>query len=206
MNARQKLHQIHLQEWTVRFADQKASGLTVRQWCEQNNLSFHTYNYWKHLLKEEVVEQALPDIVPLSLPVLSDSGSLLETTVPNVRSIRANRSIRSNNSNVQMQINSISIEIDSSVSEEFLYKLIRTHQGGVPCLKMPTTVILPVSISSVDTQISASGSIRWLPSSNADFICICLYLTPSSFSVAGLPPGSRGFSGKAMDSCSFTNV
>ena len=75
----------------------------VRQWCEQNNLSFHTYNYWKHLLKEEVVEQALPDIVPLSLPVLSDSGSLLETTVPNVRSIRANRSIRSNNSNVQMQ-------------------------------------------------------------------------------------------------------
>lgn len=125
MNARQKLHQIHLQEWTVRFADQKASCLTVRQWCEQNNLSFHTYNYWKHLLKEEVVEQALPDIVPLSLPVLSDSGSSLETTVPDVRSIRANRSIRSNNSNVQMQINSISIEIDSSVSEEFLYKLIR---------------------------------------------------------------------------------
>lgn len=125
MNAKQKLHQIHLQEWTVRFADQKASCLTVRQWCEQNNLSFHTYNYWKHLLKEEVVEQALPDIVPLSLPVLSDSSSSLETTVPDVRSIRANRSIRSNNSNVQMQINSISIEIDSSVSEEFLYKLIR---------------------------------------------------------------------------------
>ena len=42
MNARQKLHQIHLQEWTVRFADQKASGLTVRQWCEQNNLSIDT--------------------------------------------------------------------------------------------------------------------------------------------------------------------
>ena len=58
-----KLHQIHLQEWTVRFADQKASDLTVRQWCEQNNLSFHTYNYWKHLLKEEVVDQSLPDIM-----------------------------------------------------------------------------------------------------------------------------------------------
>ena len=67
----------------------------------------------------------MPDIVPLSLPVLSDSVSSLETTVPDIRSIRANRSIRSNNSNVQMQINSISIEIDSSVSEEFLCKLIR---------------------------------------------------------------------------------
>lgn len=125
MNARQKLHQIHLQEWTVRFADQKASCLTVRQWCEQNNLSFHTYNYWKHLLKEEVVEQALPDIVPLSLPVLSDSSSSLETTVPDVRSIRANRSIRSNNSNVKMLINGVSIEIDTAVSEEFLGKLIK---------------------------------------------------------------------------------
>ena len=94
MNARQKLHQIHLQEWTVRFADQKASGLTVRQWCEQNNLSFHTYNYWKHLLKEEVVDQTMPDIVPLSLSVLSDSGSLLETTTPNIRSIRSNNDIQ----------------------------------------------------------------------------------------------------------------
>ena len=38
MNAKQKLHQVHLQEWAIRFADQKASGLTVRQWCEQNSL------------------------------------------------------------------------------------------------------------------------------------------------------------------------
>ena len=134
MNAKQKLHQVHLQEWAIRFADQKASGLTVRQWCEQNSLSFHTYNYWKHLLKEEVVDQTLPDIVPLSLPVLSDSGSSLETAAPDIRSIRANRSIRSNNSNVS------------------------------------------------------------------------LYLTPCSFSVAGLPPESRGFSGKVIDSCSFTNA
>ena len=125
MNARQKLHQVHLQEWAVRFGEQKASGLTVRQWCEQNNLSFHTYNYWKHLLKEEVVDQALPDIVPLSLPVLSDSDPSLESEAPEIRSIRANRSLRSNDSKVQMQINGVSIEIDTSVSEEFLTKLIR---------------------------------------------------------------------------------
>ena len=122
MNARQKLHQVHLQEWAIRFADQKASGLTVRQWCEQNHLSFHTYNYWKHLLKEEVVDQVLPDIVPLSLPVCSDSGSSLETTAPAFPSIRANRA---NNSNVKMLINGVSIEIDTAVSEEFLGKLIK---------------------------------------------------------------------------------
>ena len=126
MNAKQKLHQIHLQEWTVRFAEQKASGLTVRQWCEQNHLSFHTYNYWKHLLKEEVVDQALPDIVPITLPVLSDSDTSLETSKAEVRSIRANRAIRSNdNSNVKVLVNGISIETSADVSAEFLSKLIR---------------------------------------------------------------------------------
>ena len=144
MNAKQKLHQIHLQEWTVRFAEQKASGLTVRQWCEQNHLSFHTYNYWKHLLKEEVVDQALPDIVPITLPVLSDSDTSLETSKTEVRSIRANRAIRSNGTNFR-------------VSQQ-------THPGGVPCLKMPIPLTLPVSISSADTQTSASGLIHWQPS------------------------------------------
>ena len=167
MNAKQKLHQVHLQEWAIRFADQKASGLTVRQWCEQNSLSFHTYNYWKYLLKEEVVDQSLPDIVPLSLPVLSGSDSSSGTTAPAFPSIRANRSIRSNNSNVKMLINGVSIEIDTAVSEEFLGKLVK---AVCHALKMLITVTLPVSTSSVVTQTSASELIRWLPSSNADFI------------------------------------
>ena len=126
MNAKQKLHQIHLQEWTVRFAEQKASGLTVRQWCEQNHLSFHTYNYWKHLLKEEVVDQALPDIVPNPPPVLYVSYTYLQKKNPHVRTIRATRAMRSNhNSNVKVLVNGISIETSADVSAEFLSKLIR---------------------------------------------------------------------------------
>ena len=50
MNARQKLRQAHLQEWAIRFSEQKASGLTVRQWCKENDFSIHAYNYWKRLL------------------------------------------------------------------------------------------------------------------------------------------------------------
>ncbi len=38
MKTTEKLHQIHLNEWASRFSDQKASGPTVKQWCEQNNL------------------------------------------------------------------------------------------------------------------------------------------------------------------------
>ena len=40
MNTRQKLHQLRMNEWATRFSDQKASGLTVKEWCDQNDLYF----------------------------------------------------------------------------------------------------------------------------------------------------------------------
>ena len=117
MNAKQKLHQVRLQEWASRFAEQKASGLTVWQQCEVNHFSFHTYNYWKHLLKEEVVDQVLPDIVPIAVPTVPDSNSSLEVT--------GISSIRSNQSAIELRINGFCIEIDTSVSAEFLSKLLK---------------------------------------------------------------------------------
>jgi hypothetical protein len=123
MNTKQKLHQLRLNEWSARFADQKASSLTVRQWCEQNQISIHTYNYWKHALKEELVNQMLPDIVPVALPVPSPStlSTETETSCP-VQPVRANRA---NCATAKLTINDISIEIDSTVSETFLRTLIK---------------------------------------------------------------------------------
>ena len=116
MNLNNKLHQAKLSEWASRFADQKASGLTVRKWCDLNGLSIHKYNYWKHQLKEEVVGSALPDIVPVSLP----SGSI--PAMPSRVIDRTNRAIRVM---IPISINSIDFEIDSSVTEDFLCTLIR---------------------------------------------------------------------------------
>lgn len=116
MNTKQKLHQLRLNEWSSRFSDQKASGLTVKQWCDQNNLSIHTYNYWKHLLKEELASQVLPDIVPVSLP---DTTNELLPMVSNNSSL-TNRAIRSTE---KLTINNISIEVDSAISVAFLTTL-----------------------------------------------------------------------------------
>lgn len=59
MNNKQKLHQIKLFQWTAHFQEQAASGLTVKQWCAENNVSIHTYNYWKHKLKMEYMDSML---------------------------------------------------------------------------------------------------------------------------------------------------
>ena len=126
MNAKQKLHQTHLREWAARFAEQKASGLTVRVWCEQTQISIHKYNYWKHLLKEKVVDQVLPDVVPLSLPASCPSSVLPAPQISHPKAsdypIRTNRAIRANytNANIRLCIDGVAIEIDPSISEEFL--------------------------------------------------------------------------------------
>ena len=118
MNLKQKLHQIHLNEWAARFSDQKSSGLTVRQWCEQNNFTIHTYNYWKHILKEELASQILPDIVPVSLPEIQTQT----LSVPASNSCLANRPIRAT---AKLTTGDISVEFDSDISEEFLRKILK---------------------------------------------------------------------------------
>lgn len=126
MSAKNKLHQLRLQEWTSRFSEQKSSGLTVKQWCDQNDISIHAYNYWKHQLKEEVVEQVLPDIVPISLPTTADQPNAIASVGNTIRSNRANCTNRTNPASlIKLSINGISIELDPSVPETFLFALIK---------------------------------------------------------------------------------
>lgn len=79
MNTRQKLHQLRMNEWATRFSDQKVSGLTVKEWCGQNDLSIHTYNYWKHALKEELARlfphgyKELPDEIYRRLHIIPET-------------------------------------------------------------------------------------------------------------------------------------
>ena len=63
----QQLHQTRLSTWATLIQEQQASGLTIRDWCEQKDVSFHAYNYWKHKIKKEYVSSMIPEIVPLKV-------------------------------------------------------------------------------------------------------------------------------------------
>ena len=66
MNTTKKLQQAKLDQWAVLCKEQSKSGLTVRLGCEQNGYIIHTYNCWKHRLKESYVDSVRPDIVPIA--------------------------------------------------------------------------------------------------------------------------------------------
>ena len=121
MSTNSKIHQIRLNEWAARLADQKSSGLSVPQWCEKNGVTTHKYFYWKRLLKSQVVDQVLPDIVPVQLPSVSElvpQTQIPSTTYTSCTTCTSCASAR-------VFINGISIELDSSASEEFIRTLIK---------------------------------------------------------------------------------
>ena len=103
MNARTKIHQLHLNEWITRFSEQKASGLTVKQWCE-------------HLSR-----QVLPDIVPLAFPNSQSTPDPQDSNTP----VFTNCTIRAIRTTATITINGITITVDSGISEDFLRTLIK---------------------------------------------------------------------------------
>ena len=87
MNTTKKLQQVKLDQWAVLCKEQSQSGLTVRQWCEQNGYTVHTYNYWKHRLKESYVDSVLPDIVPIPPQVPASFHELRDSCINNTISV-----------------------------------------------------------------------------------------------------------------------
>ncbi len=130
MNAKQKNHQVKTTEWAALIKKQSESNLTVKKWCDQNNYSIHTYNYWKHQLKEEAFSSIVPDIVPLAQPSFT---SLL----PNDLTLKSPISLDSCNSrdlrdskttetqSALISIEDIRIEIVPSVSDEVTLGVIK---------------------------------------------------------------------------------
>lgn len=124
MNNKQKLHQIKLQQWAEHFRDQTSSGLTVKAWCAENNITIHTYNYWKHQLKQEYLDSALSDdheIVPLTMnhPLTTSPLNLPLQPQP------LSRDSRNSGESISISAGDIVLHVGSSVSEEHLLRILK---------------------------------------------------------------------------------
>ncbi len=121
MSTNSLIHQAKLAEWAPHIADQKASGLTVTAWCEQNNISRDKFFYWKRLLKDEAVSQMLPDIVPITLPSVSTKNPTLNSGCTSCTTCATFTPTPT----ARVLINGITIELNSNASESFIKHLIK---------------------------------------------------------------------------------
>ena len=128
MNAKQKLHQVNLAKWTALFKEQASSGLTVKEWCARNNISIHTYNYWKHAAKEVYVDSVFPDIVPIApVPLPSLSSAPPDSQQAKSCELRDSRDLYNSSDSgcVSILIGDIRIEIGASASDEVISGIIK---------------------------------------------------------------------------------
>lgn len=129
MNNKQKLHQIKLSQWAARFQEQADSGLTVKAWCTENNVTIHTYNYWKHKLKLEYLDSLLPaghDIVALTPELLQPSTSrpAYQSNPTSLCPLHDSHDLHDNDT-LCIVYGDIKLSVGASVSEEKLLLLLK---------------------------------------------------------------------------------
>ena len=66
--------QAGIEKWSRLIAEQKNSGLTIRDFCRQHDLSWHAYYYWLRKIREHIEPElsscpAEPQTVFTELPV-----------------------------------------------------------------------------------------------------------------------------------------
>ncbi len=127
MNTTQQLQQIRLSQWAVLCKEQVQSGLTVKQWCDQNGYTIHTFYYWKRRLKDSYADSLLPEIVPLS-SCLSPAPDGTASVVPMDTSHLCNSFNLHNSCNtntISVTLEGVQISLDPSASDEMLFRILK---------------------------------------------------------------------------------
>lgn len=133
MNANKRIHDAKFATWVSLIQKQAESGLPVKQWCDENGVTKNAYYYWKRLIKETYADSVLPEIVPLN----TDDTTTVESTTP-ITLLSAPQQTPEqtelhnlrNSQTVTVSSNDISIDINSSASNELVAKIIEVIRNA----------------------------------------------------------------------------
>ena len=125
MNTNQTLRQATLAKWSTIFQEQQSSGLTIKEWCSQNDVSVHSFYYWKRAAKEEYLKSVMPEIVPVSIP--SEPLPVVPAPTEELELYNFNNSCNSSNTPSVpffISMGDIKIEIVASAPDALITKTI----------------------------------------------------------------------------------
>lgn len=105
MNVTDLKTQMHMQEWSKLIAARQDSGLTIKEWCRQNNLPESRYYYYLKKLRLAACE---------NLPTESQDGSQF-ALVPN--HARVNNPVVARSGNIKITLSNAVVEIGEGADE-----------------------------------------------------------------------------------------
>ena len=119
MNPKEATQIIRMQEWSQIIHDRVQSGQSVSQYCTERGLSKNAYFYWLKKIKCHVLKSAEPTFVEISDQIQSGCQKKEDKNAAFFHS-----------SKVAIQFHGAEIQMDESVSEEFLTKLFRVIRNA----------------------------------------------------------------------------
>lgn len=105
MNVTDLKTQMHMQEWAKLIEARQDSGLTIKEWCRQNNLPESRYYYYLKKLRLAACE---------NLPAESQDGSHF-ALVPN--HARVSNPVVKGRSNIKITLSNAVVEIGEGAEE-----------------------------------------------------------------------------------------
>ena len=104
----QLVAQVRTQQWITMIREQRASGLSVKSWCVEKNISENCFYYRQRRIRE-IVGSEIPEFVEVYRPD--------HPTTENAESITTAATIRSGK---------VQIALSNSASEELIARIMRT--------------------------------------------------------------------------------
>ncbi len=111
MNTKKATRQFRLNQWAEIIRDRMASGLSIREYCNEHNISRNAYFYWLKQLRKEALLSSGTQFAELPVPV--QSAPLGEPAQPR---------------SVSIDYHGARIHIDSTGCDEILSMVLRVLQ------------------------------------------------------------------------------
>lgn len=105
MNVIEIKNEMHMQEWAKLIETRQASGLSIKRWCEQNNLPESKYYYYLKKLRLAACEPLMEET----------SGTAQFALVP--KPVRTSHRVAEGTNNIRITLPSAVVEIGEGASE-----------------------------------------------------------------------------------------
>ncbi len=115
MDAQQLTHEYRLSQWAPIIHTCRTSGMTVKAWCQENNINEKQFFYWQRRVREEISS------LSSELPVAKQSTAFVPLKVSDTKACND----KYFNPDMVLCIGSSRLELSNQTSPELLANILK---------------------------------------------------------------------------------
>ncbi|WP_088186828.1 hypothetical protein [Desulfosporosinus sp. FKA] len=122
-NVKSLTTQYRYDRWVGIISERNASGLSIKDWCRQNDVKETSYYYWLKKIRHSIVESLEPEDHKDELtfvPMLS------QPKTNELNHVNDDKTSSAPHSEVILKLGEITIEFGSQASQELILNVLRT--------------------------------------------------------------------------------